>query len=115
MMLDTGADATCFPAHLAEDFGHNNFHEDVEVQRDAVRGIGGASDAYLHNLRIGFLHPSKSSNVAPVLAWESKPMKIQFVEKMDCSHGLIGMDIIGRWEKFTIRKNKFGLAIEITF
>jgi predicted aspartyl protease len=115
MLLDTGADLTCFPAALASEFGHDNQHAAVEVQKDAVKGIGGGSDAYIHTLEIGFIHPSKSTLRETILAWSSKPMKIQFVEKMECGHGLIGMDLIGQWEKFTLRKNKLGLAIEITF
>lgn len=114
MLLDTGADSSCFPAHLASGFGHDNSHPKVQVIKDAVHGIGGSSDAYIHSVRIGLIHPSKSSTQKTVLAWRSPIEKMQFVEKMDCKHGLIGMDIMREWKEVKIEPTKKTLLIKIT-
>ena len=115
MLLDTGADSSCFPAAFANGFGHNNLHPEVEVQKDAVQGIGGCSDAYIHSVRIGLIHPSKSTRKETVLAWSSTIEKFQFVEKLDCRHGLLGMDVMRQWKEvgFEPIKNS-GLLIRIT-
>ena len=116
MLLDTGADSTCFPAHFAKGFGHNNLHPDVEVQKDAVKGIGGTSDAYIHSVNIALLHPSKSTPKQAVIAWSSTIEKVQFVEKLDCTHGLLGMDIMREWKEVRFEPiKKSGLLIKITF
>ena len=114
MLLDTGADSSCFPASFAAGFNHDNSHPDVEMLKDEVHGIGGSSHAYVHSLRIGLIHPSKSSPQKTVLAWRSKIRKIQFVEKMNCLHGLIGMDIISEWKELCLEPVKKGVLIRIT-
>lgn len=113
MVLDTGADETCFPAAFAKSFGHRNDHSDVEVQKDAVQGIGGMSDSFIHSVQIGLLHPSKSTTKTPVIALMSPLKKAPFVEKLDCPHGLIGMDIIGCWKSLYFEPTKKGLKIII--
>lgn len=115
MLLDTGADSTCFPASSAKIFGHNNSHPEVKVLKDEVRGIGGSSDAYIHSVRIGLIHPSKSNKKETVLAWKSDVDEVQFVEKMECDHGLIGMDIIKQWKEISFQPvKKTGVLIRIT-
>lgn len=115
MLLDTGADSSCFPASFAGRFGHNNRHPDVEILKDEVKGIGGFSDAYLHSVRIGLIHPSKSTRKATVLAWRSSAEKVQFVEKLDCAHGLLGMDVMREWKEVRFEPHgKSGLWIKIT-
>jgi hypothetical protein len=114
MLLDTGADSSCFPAAFAKGFGHDNEHPDVEIQTDAVQGIGGCSDAYIHSVRIGLIHPSKSSREKTVLAWSSKIDKVQFVQKMECKHGLLGMDVMNQWKEIRFQPIKSGLLIRIT-
>jgi hypothetical protein len=118
MLLDTGADSSCFPANMAIGFGHDNHHPNVERLKDAVCGIGGASDAFIHGVCIGLIHPTKSTRHKTVLAWQSPIEKMQFVEKMDCKHGLIGMDIIRQWKelKFEPVKGNWnnGVLIRIT-
>ena len=51
MLLDTGADQTCFPASFAEGFGHCNDHPDVVKSENAIRGISGFADSYLHSVQ----------------------------------------------------------------
>jgi hypothetical protein len=115
MLLDTGASESCFPAAFASKFKHSNQHRDVKVLKDAVRGIGGFSDAYLHSVRVSLIHPSKSSKKKIVLAWEAGHTEVQFVEKFeDCDHGLIGMDIMKQWEEVRFEPHKSGVMIRIT-
>lgn len=115
MLLDTGADSTCFPAAFAAGFGHDNNHPKVQILKDAVHGIGGCSDAYIHSVRIGLIHPTKSSKKGTVLAWSSAIEKVQFVQKLNCSHGLIGMDIMREWKEIRFEPyKKTGLLIKIT-
>ena len=114
MLLDTGADSSCFPAAFAKGFGHNNEHPDVVIEKNAVCGIGGSSDAYIHSVRIGLIHPSKSSKKETVLAWKSPIEKVQFIAKMDCPHGLLGMDIMRHWEQVMFQPIKKGILIKIT-
>jgi hypothetical protein len=74
MLLDTGAQETCFPAAYAHQFGHDNAHPNVEVRRNAVQGVGGASDAFLHSIQISLLDPIKTRERKPVIAWTSPPV-----------------------------------------
>jgi len=114
MILDTGADETCFPGSMAESFGHNNEHPDVKIEKDAVKGIGGMSDSFIHSIEVSLLDPKKSSAKKMVVAWSSGLEKTPFIEKMECPYGLIGMDIISRWKKLSFIPNKKGLGIYIT-
>lgn len=113
MILDTGSDETCFPASFAPLFGHNNKHPDVKVCKNAVQGIGGFSDTYIHSVRISLLHPVKSTQKKPVIAWSSKLNKAPFVDKLDCPHGLIGMDIMRDWKAVSFEPIKNGVLIRI--
>ena len=114
MILDTGADDTCFPSSFASLFGHCNDHPEVKVCKNSVQGIGGFSDAYIHSVRISLLHPTKSSAKKPLIAWTSKLNNAQFVDKLNCSYGLIGMDIIREWQEITFKPVKSGILIRIT-
>jgi hypothetical protein len=114
MLIDTGADETCFPAYFAPLFGHDNKHPEVAIGKDAVRGIGGYSDAYIHSVRVSLIHPSKSTANNPVLAWTSKAEKAPFVDKLESPHGLIGMDIMREWKEIRFAPNKHGVMIRIT-
>jgi hypothetical protein len=114
MILDTGADETCFPASFASLFGHDNDHPKVEVQKNAVQGIAGFSDSYIHSVRVSLLHPVKSTQKKPVIAWSSKLNKAAFVEKLECSHGLLGMDIMSEWKGVSFEPIKKGILIRIT-
>ena len=118
MLIDTGADSTCFPASFAKCFGHDNDHQNVEILPDAVHGIGGSSDAYLHSVQISLIHPSKSTREKTVIAWTSPLKKVQFIKKMECKHGLIGMDIIQQWKELRLepvnRRSGNGVSIRIT-
>jgi hypothetical protein len=114
MALDTGADETCFPASIACKFGHDNKHPKVEVIKDAVRGIGGPSDAFIHSVQIGLLHPSKSSTKSAVIAWVSPLTKAPFIEKLDSPCGLIGMDIMRHWRSVNFEITKQGILIRIS-
>jgi len=113
MLVDTGADETCFPASFAALFGHRNDHPEVEVLKDSVRGIGGFSDSYLHSIRVSLLDPVKSSRRNPVIAWSSKLNKAPFVEKLECPHGILGMDVIRDWRGLSLEPHKKGLWIKV--
>lgn len=114
MLLDTGADETCFPASFASLFGHSNSHPKVQVCKNAVQGIGGFSDTYIHSVRISLLHPIKSTEKKPVIAWSSQLAKAPFVDKLNCPHGLLGMDIIREWKAISFEPNRHGIVIRIT-
>lgn len=113
MLLDTGADETCFPAAYAGLFGHDNSHPDVELRKNAVQGIGGTSDAFVHSVQISLLDPAKTRERKPVIAWTSPLTKAPFIEKLDCLHGLIGMDIMSGWKSVGFEPSKKGLLIRI--
>jgi hypothetical protein len=114
MLLDTGADETCFPAILAQAFGHDNLHPDVEVKKDAVQGIGGMSDAFIHGVQVCLLDPRRTRRDRFVIAWESPLTKAPFIEKLNCAHGLIGMDIMRHWENVLFTPIRNGILIKIT-
>lgn len=114
MLVDTGSDDTCFPGSFAALFGHSNSHPKVQVCKNAVRGIGGFSDTYIHSLRISLLHPVKSTQKKPVIAWSSRLAKVPFVDKLECPHGLIGMDIIREWKDLRFEPNKHGVMIRVS-
>lgn len=117
MLIDTGSDSTCFPASFAELFGHKNDHPEVVVLKDEVHGIGGCSDAYLHSVQVSLIHPTKSSHGKTVLAWSSSLKSVKFIKKMECKHGLIGMDIIQQWKELKLepfnRRSGSGVWIRI--
>ena len=50
MLLDTGADETCFPANYAAFFGHNNLAP--AVVKKQIHGVGGQSQAFVHSIRL---------------------------------------------------------------
>ena len=114
MVLDTGSEDTCFPAVLAQKFGHNNLHPDVEVQENAVQGVGGMSDAFIHSVQVNLLDPRKTHENKPVIAWTSPFTKASFIEKLDCAHGLIGMDIMQHWRSICFEPIRKGVLIRIT-
>jgi hypothetical protein len=111
MLLDTGADQSCFPAKLAAFFGHDN--DGREVQKDVCHGIGGQSTSYLHSVQISLIDPKRSTKSKPVVAWTSKSEKTAFIENLDCGFGLIGMDVICQWRSVTVEPNRFGVMIRI--
>jgi hypothetical protein len=114
MLIDTGADETCFPASFAVLFGHDNKHPDVQLLKDSCQGIGGSSDAFVHSVRISLVDPVKSTKKAMVLAWSHTADKAPFVEKLDCPMGLLGMDIIKEWKELNFAPSEKGLWIRIT-
>ena len=111
MLLDTGADQTCFPSQLAAFFGHNNHHPDVV--KDICNGIGGPSTSYLHSVQVSLINPRKSTQKKPVVAWTARDKTAAFVENLDCGFGLIGMDLIRQWKHLSFEPNKHGLMIRI--
>ena len=111
MLLDTGADQTCFPSKLATFFGHDNHHPDVV--KDVCNGIGGASTSYLHSVQVSLLDPQKTTQKKPVLAWTAPDKTAAFVENLDCGFGLIGMDLIKQWKHLSFEPTKQGMLIRI--
>ncbi len=115
MIIDTGAMNTSFPACLAEVFEHSNAHPEVVRKQDAVVGVGGKSDAFLHSVQVSLIDPSKSTNTKHVVAWSSNLEKVPFIEKFESPYGLIGMDIIKNWQELSFVPRKGGgLIIRIT-
>ena len=111
MLLDTGADATCFPAKYAAFFGHNN--RAPHVVRKRCGGVGGSSLAYIHSVRLSLLDPDKSTRSNHVIAWTAKTKSASFLEKLDIGCGLLGMDIIRQWKFVCFENAAKGLRIKI--
>ena len=111
MLLDTGADQTCFPSKLASIFGHDNSHPGIV--KDVLHGIGGVSTSYLHSVQLSLIDPKKSTQKKPVLAWTATEKTAVFVENLDCGFGLIGMDLIRQWKHLSFEPNKHGMMIRI--
>ena len=99
MLLDTGADSTCFPDWMADFFGHNNHHPDVI--KDTMKGVGGEVTTYLHSVQISLVDPERSDKASPVTAWTSPFKTAVFVENLECEFGLLGMDIMKQWASVT--------------
>lgn len=100
MLLDTGADETCFPANYAAYFGHNNTAPDVK--KKDIHGVGGASTAYIHSIRIVLVDPIKSTKQAFVPAWSSSLSRAMFVSALDMSMGLLGRDVMKEWKAVSL-------------
>ena len=100
MLLDTGADETCFPASYALFFGHNNLAP--KVVKKNIHGVGGQSQAYIHSVRLVLIDPKKSTPHHFVPAWTSSLGKASFVSQLNMSMGLLGRDVISEWKQFTL-------------
>jgi len=100
MLVDTGADETCFPASYAAFFGHNNLAPKVVTKK--IHGVGGQSQAYIHSVRLVLVDPKKSTPHNFVPAWTSSLDKASFVTQLNMSMGLLGRDVIGEWKQFTL-------------
>jgi len=111
MLLDTGADETCFPAKYAPFFGHDN--RDPRVVRKRCRGVGGFSLAYVHSVRLSLLDPDKSTRSNHVIAWAARTKSASFLEKLDLGCGLLGMDIMRQWKSVCFENAPKGLHIRI--
>ena len=96
MLLDTGADETCFPAAYAVYFGHKNLAP--TVSKKFIHGVGGKSTAYIHSVRLVLIDPVKSSKNAFMSAWSSALTKATFVTSLDMSMGLLGRDVMAEWK-----------------
>lgn len=99
MLLDTGADETCFPADYASYFGHNNLAP--AVSKKVIHGVGGKSTAYIHSVRMVLIDPVKSSKSAFVPAWSSALNKATFVTSLNMSMGLLGRDVMAEWKELS--------------
>ena len=111
MLLDTGAERTCFPARYAASFGHDNHHKDVKAHE--MHGLGGSCKCYSHSVRLGLIDPVKSTAANLVIAWKSKLERASFAEKLDCGFGLLGMDIMSEWSSVTFSGKSGGGRIKI--
>ncbi|HEY3761762.1 MAG TPA: hypothetical protein VGN23_08440 [Verrucomicrobiae bacterium] len=111
MLLDTGADETCFPGDSAAFFGHDNDHP--KVKKGSCGGIGGHSDKYIHSVQVSLLEPVKMSATNPVIAWTARYKTASFIKKLNAQFGLIGMDIMREWKSVKFSPNGKGLKIEI--
>ena len=111
MLLDTGADETCFPAKYAAFFGHNNLAPGVRKKN--CRGVGGVSVTYIHSVQLSLLDPAKSTRSHPIIAWTAKAKAASFVQKLNIGCGLLGMDLIKRWKSVCIENGAGGMRIRI--
>ena len=111
MLLDTGADETCFPGDFAAYFGHDNHHP--KVIKGSCGGIGGSSDKYFHSVQVSLLDPNKTAPTSPVVAWTSENKTSSFIKKLDTGFGLVGMDVMTQWKSVTFASGSKGLKIEI--
>jgi hypothetical protein len=111
MLLDTGADVTCFSAKFATFFGHDNQHP--KVIKEVCCGIGGKSITYVHSVQLSLLDPDKSTRAVRALAWTGTQKTAAFVEKLDVGFGLIGMDVISEWESVKLENKGKRLTIKI--
>ena len=100
MLLDTGADETCFPADYAAFFGHNNMAP--AVSKKSIHGVGGKSTAYIHSVRMVLIDPVKSSKSVFVPAWSSALNKATFVTSLNMSMGLLGRDVMAEWADLSL-------------
>jgi hypothetical protein len=108
MLLDTGADETCFPAAYAVFFGHNNLAH--AVSKKNIHGVGGSSMAYIHSVRLVLVDPVKSSKTAFVSAWSSALNKATFVSSLNMSMGLLGRDVMTEWKEIAFTATPFRKA-----
>lgn len=113
MILDTGADSTCFPADLAAVIGHDNDGEGVSTLEST--GIGGVSACYLHTVSLSLLDPSMPLSKSPrkKRVWTSPIEQYLFVEKLTSSFGLLGRDVMRHWKSVAIAPAR-GAAWTIT-
>ena len=100
MLLDTGADESCFPADYAAFFGHNNLAP--AVSKKVIHGVGGKSTAYIHSVRMVLIDPVKSTKSAFVPAWSSTLNHATFVSSLNMSMGLLGRDVMAEWRGLSI-------------
>lgn len=117
MLLDTGADETCFPANYAGFFGHSN--SALAVKKKTIHGVGGDSIAYIHSIRLVLVDPCKSTSRAFVPAWSSSLDKATFVSSLNMSMGLLGRDVMGEWKSVSFAhtprrsESKWDIVIQI--
>jgi hypothetical protein len=113
MVVDTGADHTCFPAAYARFLGHDNGNGNVKKSRNF--GIGGACISYKHTLSIALLNPYEYfiPGKSPSIIWESPLTEYSFLEGFNDSYGLLGRDLIRLWDKISFSPRGKGWTIEI--
>jgi hypothetical protein len=112
MLLDTGAERTCFPAKYAAFFGHDNHHKDVKAHN--MHGLGGSCKCYIHSVRLGLIDPVKSTAANRVIAWKSKLERASFANKLDCGFGWLGTDIMYEWSSVVFSGKSSGGQIKIS-
>ena len=109
MIVDTGADTTCFPASLAALVGHDN--QGIGVEEHLCIGIGGEATAYLHTVKVSLLDPYSP----PDTIWDSSLPRFRFVDAWDSRFGLIGRDMMQEWKStsFTFQPARKRWLIQI--
>lgn len=116
MLLDSGASHTCIPAKYAGFFGHNN--TDKRVKTIEAHGVGGKTTGFEHTLQLEMISPTGNMLSKLISPWKSPKMSVWFLEKMDMEMGIIGRDVISKWQglRFSPVKigNKLSWAIEIS-
>lgn len=116
LLVDTGADHTCFPASYAEFIGHDNASSLVQTIRG--RGVGGVTTAYLHTLRLSLLPPDlvdgaiPPPDLAPFL-WTSSVRTFGFFESLHEDFGILGRDLMAEWKCVSIIPKRGRWAVEI--
>ena len=119
MLVDTGADYTCFPASYAATIGHNNL--DARVETTASAGVGGLTRAFHHTLSVSLLDPAPTGEEglaergAPPSVWTSRQHSFRFLESFDTNFGLLGRDLMAEWKlvTFLATRKRWAIVIEI--
>lgn len=116
LSVDTGADHTCFPASYAEFIGHDNANPLVQaIQR---RGVGGATTAYLHTLRLSLLPPDMVDGATsppdlPPFVWTSSVHTFGFFKHLDEDFGILGRDLMAEWKCVSVLPKRGRWAVEV--
>jgi hypothetical protein len=114
MVVDTGADSTCFPAAYAGVIGHDNRNNAVHT--DSFEGIGGKVTGNRHKLQVGLVNPlTKRAGGKVDHIWESPSMEFIFLDKMKPDHGLLGRDLMRKWKEVSLafRKGNWVISIDL--
>lgn len=97
MVVDTGSSSTCLPAHLAAFIGHDN--RNPLVKKTEVQGVGGASMAFVHTMRLALIDPDTTEQQKLRTFWTSPVVQVLFVEKLTTQTGLLGRDVLSQWKQ----------------
>ncbi len=109
MLLDSGASHTCIPAKYASFFGHSNMN--ASVKSIDAHGVGGKAPGFEHTLKLELISPTGTMLSKLISPWKSPKLSVWFLEKMDVEMGIIGRDIISRWQSLKLSPARKGQTL----